>query len=210
MRINSNAVKTIGSIVLSVLMLVAIVIYIPKPEFRRSKRRPSFKVVNTDYLKLAVEALSKTTEASETAHQKLHQFINREKIDISPLRTANTAAIDALAEADKSIKRCNEELEKFKDEEPSPTMLIEANSKLIAAFNDMSEMVKTLHREVTILETKSDQTSPPSLKKVEDTITKLHEDAIIKLNTAIRRGTSALSEVIDVFSEYYELDSTEG
>ena len=188
MRINSNAVKTIGSIVISVLMLVAIVIYIPKPEFRRSKRRPSFKVVNTDYMSLAAEALSKTNEANEAAHQKLHQLANEEKIDVSPLTTANTAAIDALAEADKSIKRCNEALEKFKDEEPSPTMLIEANSKLIAAFNDMSEMVKTLNREMTTLQTNSDQTSPPSLKKVEDAITKLHTDTITKLHDAIEKG----------------------
>ena len=194
---NSNTLKTAGSIVLSVLLLVVIVIYIPKPEPRSSKRRPSFKAVNTEYLKLANQALSKANEISEITLQQMEQLIDEEKMDLSPLTAVNTTAINALAEADKSIKLCNEELEKFKEEEPSPTILIEANIKLSAALNDVSEIVKTLNAEVQNLKKENAELSPLFIEKV--------ADAIKKLTDAIRKGNSALHGVINAFSEYYEL-----
>jgi hypothetical protein len=199
MRMNSNTLKTTGAIVFSVLLMVAIVIYIPKPEPRSSKRHSSSKVVNTEYLSLAVQALSKANEASRIAHQKLLPLANEEKIDFSPLYTANTAAIDALAKADKLIQLCNEELQKFEKEEPSPTILIEANIKLSVALNEISETVKTLNREVQHLKKENAEPTPPSIKKV--------TEAITKLNNTIEIGSNALSETINAFREYYKLGS---
>ena len=200
---NSNTLKTTGAIVLSVLLMVAIVIYIPKPESRSSKRHPFFKAVNTtDYLSLSVQALSKANEASMTARQKLLPLANGEKIDFSPLDTANTAAIDALAEADKSIKLCNEELQKFEKEEPSPTILIEANIKLSTALNEISETVKTLDEEFQHLKKENANPSPSPVRKA--------TDAVKKVNNAIKKGSSALSETINAFREYYGLGSIGG
>lgn len=199
MRMNSNTLKTTGAIVLSVLLMVAIVIYIPKPESRSSKRRSPFKVVNTtDYLRLSVQALSKANEASMTARQKLLPLANGEKIDFSPLDTANTAAIDALAKADKSIKLCNEELQKFK-EKATLTILIEANTRLITSLNKISETVKALDEEFQHLKKENANPSPSPVRKA--------TDAVKKVNNAIKKGSSALSETINAFSEYYGLGS---
>ena len=195
----SNTLKTTGAIVLSVLLMVAIVIYIPKPESRSSKRRSPFKVVNTtDYLRLSVQALSKANEASMTARQKLLPLANGEKIDFSPLDTANTAAIDALAKADKSIKLCNEELQKFK-EKATLTILIEANTRLITSLNKISETVKALDEEFQHLKKENANPSPSPVRKA--------TDAVKKVNNAIKKGSSALSETINAFSEYYGLGS---
>ena len=193
---NSNTLKTTGAIVFSVLLMVAIVIYIPKPEPRSSKRHRSSKVVNTEYLSLAVQALSKANEASMTARQKLLPLANGEKIDFSPLDTANTAAIDALAKADKSIKLCNEELQKFK-EEATLTILIEANTRLITSLNKISETVKALDEEFQHLKKENARASPSPVRKATDTVK--------KLNNTIKKGSSALSEAINAFREYYEL-----
>jgi hypothetical protein len=193
---NSNTLKTTGAIVFSVLLMVAIVIYIPKPEPRSSKRHSSSKVVNTEYLSLAVQALSKANEASMTARQKLIPLANGEKIDFSPLDTANTAAIDALAKADKSIKLCNEELQKFK-EEATLTILIEANTRLITSLNKISETVKALDEEFQHLKKENAKASPSPVWKA--------TDAVKKLNNTIKKGSSALREAINAFSEYYEL-----
>ena len=193
---NSNTLKTTGAIVFSILLMVAIVIYIPKPEPRSSKRHSSSKVVNTEYLSLAVQALSKANKASGIARQKLIPLANGEKIDFSPLDTANTAAIDALAKADKSIKLCNEELQKFK-EEATLIILIEANTRLITSLNKISETVKALDEEFQHLKKENAKASPSPVRKA--------TDAVKKLNNTIKKGSSALREAINAFSEYYEL-----
>ena len=222
---NSKNLKVIGAVVLSCLVMILIVIYTPKPEPRRSKRRLPSKVVDPEYLKLANQALSKTIKANRTALQKLRQFAREEKIDFSALTAANTAAIDALAKADNSIKLCNEELQKLKKEEPSPTILIEANIKLIASLNEISETVKTLNikiqhlKEIEIqhliqhlkeenaqplphliqhLKEENAQPLPRSIEKV--------IDAITKVTDATQKGTKAIDETINAYREYYQLD----
>ena len=133
-----------------------------------------------------------------TARQKLLPLANGEKIDFSPLDTANTAAIDALAKADKSIKLCNEELQKFK-EKATLTILIEANTRLITSLNKISETVKALDEEFQHLKKENANPSPAPVRKA--------TDAITKLNNTIKKGSSALSETINAFSEYYGLGS---
>ena len=196
---NSKRLKVTGAVVLSVLLMIVIVITTPKPESRSSKRRHSSKTTNTEYLKLSVLALSKTNKASSTAHQKSLLLINGEKIDFSPLDTANTAAIDALTEADKSIKLCNEELQKFK-EEATLTILIEANTRLIISLNEITKTVKALDETFQHLKKENVKPSPPSIRKV--------HDAIKKVNNAIGKGTDDLVETIIAYSEYYELGPT--
>ena len=142
---NNKMLKVVGAIVFTCLVLL--VIYRPEPGSRRFKSRPPVKVIGTKYLKLANQAISKANDASRIALQKLSQLADGEEIDLSTLTAANTAAIDALAEADDSIKRCNEKLQKFDPEETSSTILIEANAKLIASLNEMSKVVKALNSE---------------------------------------------------------------
>ena len=163
---NSKTLKVTGAIVFSCFVMILIVIYTPKPEPRHSKRRFPSKIVDPEYLNLANQALSKTNKANRTALQKLRQFAREEKIDFSSLTAANTAAIDALAKADKSIKLCNEELQKLKKEETSPTILIEANIKLIASLNKISETVKTLDIELQHLKEKTPNPYYDPLKKL--------------------------------------------
>ena len=210
---NKETLKLIGGLILCCLILIAIVIYIPKPESRRAKRRLPSKIVGTEYLKLAGQALSKTNKANGTTLQKLSQFASEEKIDISPLTAANIAAIDALAAADKSIKLCNEKLQKFNKEEASRTILIEANMKLIVSLNEISEIVKVLNIELQHVEKllnteiqhlKSDPKKehthflPSSFRKVTDTIK--------KVSNATVKGIDALDETVDAYSAYYQLD----
>lgn len=196
---NSKTLKVTGAVVLFVLLVIVIVITTPKPESRSSKRRHLSKTTNTEYLRLSVLALSKTNKASSTAHQKLLPFVNGEKIDVSPLDTANTAAIDALTEADKSIKLCNDELQKFK-EEATLTILIEANTRLITSLNEISKTVKALDETFQHLKKENAKPSPSSIRKA--------TDAIKKVNNAIRKGTDALDETIIAYREYYQLGPT--
>ena len=196
---NNKNLKVIGAVGLICLIMILIVIYTPKPEPRRSKRRHPAKIIDTEYLSLANQALSKTNKANRTALQKLKQFAGGEKIiDLSPLTAANIAAIDALAEADKSTKLCNEELQKFKKGKPSPTILIKANMKLIASLNEISETVKTLNIEGQHLKKENVQPLPPSIEKV--------VDASTKVTNATEKGTKALDETIKAYREYYQLD----
>ena len=195
---NSKTLKVTGAVVLSCLVMILIVIYTPKLEPRRSKRRFPSKIVDTEYLKLANQALSKTNKANRTALQKLRQFARGEKIDFSTLTAANMAAIDALAKADKSIKLCNEELQKLKKEEPSPTILIEANIKLITSLNEISETVKTLNIEIQHLKEENAQPLPRSIEKV--------VDASTKITDATQKGTKAIDDTIKAYRKYYQLD----
>ena len=179
--------------------MIVIVIYTPKPEPRRSKRRLPSKIVDIEYIKLANQAFSKTNKANGIAVQKLKQFAGGEKIiDLSPLTAANIAAIDALAEADKSTKRCNDELQKLKKGEPSPTILIEANMKLIESLNEINETVKTLNIEIQHLKKENVQSLPPFIEKV--------LDASTKVINATEKGRKALDETISAYREYYQLD----
>ncbi len=193
---NSKTLKATGAVVLACLVMIIIVIYTPKPEPSSSRRRPSFKAVNTEYLELANQANKKTNKMNGIAHHQSLHFAKGEKIDFTPLTIANTAAIDALAEADKSSKQCNEELQKFQ-EETSLTILIEANTKLIASLSEMSKAVKALDGEFQRLERENIQPSPPSVKKI--------TDAIEKVSNATDKGIHALGETIKAFREYYEL-----
>ena len=210
---NKETLKLIGGIILCCLIMVLIVIYIPKPGPRSPKRRLPSRIIDIAYLKLASQALSKTHKASGTTLQKVRQFASEEKIDISPLTAANIAAIDVLAEANKSIKLCNEKLQKFKEEEASPTTLIEANMKLIVSLNEMSETVKVLNIEVQHVENnvkkeiqdlknnlkkENVQFLPPSIQKVIDTVEKIVH--------ATEKGINALDETIDAYGEYHQLD----
>ncbi len=199
---NSKTLKVIGAIILSGLLMITIVIYTPKPEPRASKKRHPFKRVDPEYLRLANQALSKTNKATKTALQKLNQLARGEKIDFNPSIAANIAAIDAIAEADKSIKLCNEKLQKFKKEKASPTILIEANRQLIASFNEISETVKALNIEIQHLKNdlkkENAQPLPPSIRKV--------TDAITKATDATEKGINALDETIKAYREYYQLD----
>ena len=194
---NSKTLKVTGAVVLSCLVMILIVIYTPIPESRHSKRRFPSKIVDTEYLELANQALSKTNKANQTALQKLRQFARGEKIDFSSLTAANTAAIDALAKADKSIKLCNEELQKLKKEELSPPILIEANIKLIASLNEISETMKTLNIEIQHLKEENAQPLPPPMKAI---------GASTKVTDATRKGTKAMDETIKAYREYYQLD----
>lgn len=197
---NSKNLKVIGAVVLSCLAMILIVIYTPKPDPRstNSKRRLPSKIVDIEYLELASQALSKTNKANQTGLQKLWQFHGGEKIDFSALTAANTAALDALAKADKSTKLCNEELQKLKKEEPSPTILIEANIKLIVSLNEISETVKTLNIEIQHLKEENAQPLPPSIKKA--------IDASEKVSDATPKGMKAIDETIKAFRKYYQLD----
>lgn len=196
---NSKTLKVAGAVVLSCLVMIVIVISTPKPEPRRTKRRLPSKVIGTEYLRLANQALSKTNKANRITHQKLRQFTDGEKIiDFSPLTAANIVAINALAEADKSIKLCNEELQNVNKEEASLTILIEANIKLIASLNEISEIVKGLNIEVQHLEKENAQPLALFIEKVVDVLT--------KLINAIEKGTKALDETISAYREYYQLD----
>ena len=131
--------------------------------------------------------------------QKLRsQLANEKKVDFSPLTATNIAAIDALAEADKSIKLCNEELQDLNKEEVSPTILIQANMKLIASLNEISEIVKALNTEVQHLQKENTQPLPPAIKKV--------VDASTKLTNATQKGTKALDETISAYREYHQLN----
>ena len=195
---NSKTLKVTGAIVFSCFVMILIVIYTPKPEPRHSKRRFPSKIVDPEYLNLANQALSKTNKANRTALQKLRQFTRGEKIDFSSLTAANTAAIDALAKADKSIKLCNEELQKLKKEELSPTILIKANIKLIASLNEISETMKTLHIEIQHLKEENAQPLLPPIKKVIDVSTKVTD--------ATQKGTKAIDATIKAYRKYYQLD----
>ena len=209
----NNKLTLIGGVILCCLIMVLIVIYIPKPEPRSSKRRLPSKIIDIAYLKLASQALSKTHKANGTTLQKVKQFARGEKIDFSLLIAENTAALDTLAEANKSIKLCNEKLQKFKEEEASPTTLIEANMKLIVSLNEMSETVKVLNIEVQHVENnvkkeiqdlknnlkkENVQFLPPSIQKVIDTVE--------KVVNATEKGINALDETIDAYGEYHQLD----
>ena len=196
---NSKHLKVAGAVALFCLVTIVIVITIPKPESRSSKRRRPSKTTNTEYLRLSVLALSKTNKASGIARQKLIPLANGEKIDFSPLDTANTAAIDALTEADKSIKLCNEALQKFK-EEATLTILIEANTRLITSLNEMHTTVKALNEEFQHLKKENAKSSPPSIRKATDAIKQVHN--------ATRKGTDALDATIIAYREYYQLGST--
>lgn len=187
---NNKNLKVIGAIVLSCLIMIVVVIYTPKPEHRRSKRRLPSKIIDTEYLKLANQAISKTNKANRTALQKLRQSARGEKIDFSTLTAANIAAINALAEADKSIKLCNEELQNV-NKESSPAILVEANIKLIASLNEISETVKTLNIEVQHPKKENAQPLLPSIKKVID---------------ATEKGRKTLDETISAYREYHQLD----
>ncbi|MYB02468.1 hypothetical protein F4X90_22740 [Candidatus Poribacteria bacterium] len=195
---NSKNLKVIAAVILSCLIMIVIVISTPKPEPHRSKRRLLSKRVDPEYLRLANQALSKTNNANGAMLQKLGQLANGEKADFSPLTATNIAAIDALAEADKSIKLCNEELQDLKKEEVSPTILIQANMKLIASLNEISEIMKALNTEVQHLEKENTQPLPPAIKKV--------VDASTKLTNATKKGTKALDETISAYREYHQLD----
>ena len=195
---NSKTLKVTGAVGLSCLVMILIVIYTPKPEPSRSKRRFPSKIVDIEYLKLANQAISKTNKANRTVLQKLRHFARGEKIDFSSLTAANMAAIDALAKADKSIKLCNEELQKLKKEEPSPTILIEANIKLIASLNEISETVKTLDIELQHLEKANAHPLPRSTEKV--------VDASTKVTDATQKGMKAIDDTIKAYREYYQLD----
>ena len=195
---NINNLKTAGSVVISSLILIFIVIYIPKPVPLRSEKQLRPKIIDVKYLRLALQAISKTNEANDIALHKLEQFASGEKVDFSPSIAANVAAIDALAEVDKSIKLSNEELESHNKSETSPNLLIEANVKLIASLVEISETVKALNIEVQSLEKENAQPLPPSIKKT--------TDASRKVVSATKKGTEALDKTIDAFSEYYQLD----
>jgi len=196
---NSKTLKVVGAVVISCLVMIVIVISTPKPEPRRTKRRLPSKVIGAEYLRLASQALSKTNKANRITLQKLRQFTDGEKIiDFSPLTAANIVAINALAEADKSIKLCNEELQNVNKEDASLTILIEANIKLIASLNEIGEIVKGLNIEVQHLEKENAQPLPLFIEKVVDVST--------KLINAIEKGTKALDETISAYREYYQLD----
>ena len=196
---NSKTLKVTGAVICFCLVMIVIVITTPKPESRSSKRQRPSKITNTEYLRLSVEALSKAIKASEIARQKLLPLANGEKIDFSPLDTANTAAIDALTEADTSIKLCNEELEKFK-EEATLTILIEANTRLITSLNKTSETVKALDEAFQHLKKENAKPSPSPVRKATDAVKKVHN--------AIKKGSDALDETIIVYRKYYQLGST--
>ncbi|MCY3742122.1 MAG: hypothetical protein OXH00_13990 [Candidatus Poribacteria bacterium] len=195
---NSKNLKVIAAVILSCLIMIVIVISTPKPEPRRSKRRLPSKKVDPKYLRLANQALAKANKANEAMLQKLGQLANGEKADFNPLTATNIAAIDALAEADKSIKLCNEELQDLNKEEVSPTILIQANMKLIASLNAISEIVKALNTEVQHLEKENTQPLPPAIEKI--------VDASRKLINATEKGTKALDETISAYREYHQLD----
>ena len=203
---NSKILKVTGAVIFSCLVMIAIVIYTPKPDPRFSKKQRPFKTVNPEYLRLANEALSQVNEAKKIAHEKSHQLLSGEKIDFGPLTAANIAAIDALAEADKSIKLCNAELQNHNKKEESCTILIEANMRLIVSLNKISETVKALNIEVQHIknELKKEGTQPlsPSIKKFTDV---LHTDTITKVTNATKKGLNALRDAMRAYTEYYQL-----
>lgn len=203
---NSKTLKVTGAVILSCLVMIVIVIYTPKPDPRFKKKRHPFKTADLEHLHLANEALSEANKAKKIAHEKSHQLLSGEKIDFGPLTAANIAAIDALAEADKSIKLCNEELQNYNKREESCIILIEANMKLIVSLDKISETVKTLNIEVQHIknELKKEDTQPlpPSIKKFTDI---LHTDTITKVTNAIKKGLNALRDALRAYTEYYQL-----
>ena len=193
---NNKMLKVVGAIVFTCLVLL--VIYRPEPGSRRFKNRPPVKVIGTKYLKLANQAISKAHDANEIALEELSQLADGEEIDLVPFAAAKTAAIDALAEADESIKRCNEKLQNFDQEETSSSILIEANIKLIASLSEMSEVVKTLNSEVQHLKKEDAQSLLQAAKNVKEAIRQLTDATVKALNT--------LDKTLDAYSEYFQLD----
>lgn len=143
---NNKNLKARSAVILACLVIIVIVIYMPKPGPQRSKSPQNF--VDPQYLKLATQAFSKALEANRIANEKSSQLLNGGKIDFSPLIAANTVAIDALAEADTSVEKSNEEFQRQNKNDTSLKALIEANVKLIAFLNEISETVKALNIEV--------------------------------------------------------------
>ena len=194
---NSKTLKVIGAIILSCFVMIVVVIYTPKPTPQRSKKRRTF--VNPQYLKLANEAFSLAIKANGIANGMSTQLLNGEKIDFSPLVAANTEAIDALAEADTSVKLSNEEFQRLNKDDTSLKTLIETNRKLIASLNQISETVEALNIEVQDINKENIQPPLPSLKK----FIKAHRE----LTNAIQKGVKTLDKVIKAYSEFYQIET---
>ena len=194
---NNKTLKVTGAVVLSCLVMILIVIYTPKPESRDSKRRFPSKIVDTEYLKLANHAFSKAIKANGIAIENSSQLLNGEKIDFSPLIAANTASIDAIVEADTSVKQSNEEFQLLNKKDASLKILIKANTKLIASLNHIGESVETLNIATQYVKREKVLPPPSSIKKL--------IAANTEVTNAIGKGVKVLDKVIKAYSEYYQI-----
>ena len=154
---NSRNLKVVGAVVLSCLVMIILVIYIPTSNQshhsqetleERLQRIEQRIAKESAHLKLANETLSKVGKASRNTLQ----FTRGEIVDRKSLIETNRAAIGALNEATETIQRHSLELKGLNAEKVSLKSIIaaniKANTKLIVALTRVREDMKGLTEKI--------------------------------------------------------------
>lgn len=200
MKMNSKTLKVTGAVVLSVLLMIIIVIYTPKPVVQPSERQQSVKRFH-QHLLLVLDALSKAIAVDDVAYQTMNQFTQGEKVDLNPLIEAKDTAISALSEANQALKQYNEELQRLSVKKVLLKSLIDANTRLSEALSEVSNAIITLTENMEPL---NQEKMSPSLPNGKEVLSQVGNDRRKTLN-AISQAHEVLKEVIRILSKYYKV-----